>query len=123
RAARLGDAWYPVPDDQALPLDSFPRMQAGINKLREYTEAAGRPAESVAIALRMHKYGHQIAPQASDGERQLFSGSTDEIVSDLERLRDLGLSAVDFRFTEETPDKVLAAMASFQKNVLAKFKR
>lgn len=120
RTARFGDAWYPVPNDQAVPLDSIPRIRAGLAKLRSFTEAAGRPGDSVGVAMRVHQYGEQLAPQASDGERQVFSGSFAAIVDDLGRLGELGMTSVDFRFTADTPDKVLLAMDTFQQNVIAK---
>ncbi len=120
RAARFGDAWYPVPNDQKIPLDSLPRLRAGMEKMNGLAEAAGRAPGSVGLALRLHKHGQRLAPLASDGERQLFSGSWTEIADDLKRVRDLGLRALDFRFAEDSADQVLAAMEAFQREVLAR---
>jgi len=46
RTARLGDGWFPQrpPDDEARVM---------IERLREYTQAAGRPAAAVGIEARM----------------------------------------------------------------------
>jgi alkanesulfonate monooxygenase SsuD/methylene tetrahydromethanopterin reductase-like flavin-dependent oxidoreductase (luciferase family) len=46
RAARLGDAWYPIGSNNAHLLDTLPRYRAGIERLRRGTEAAGRPREA-----------------------------------------------------------------------------
>ena len=75
RAARLGDAWYPIGTNNAHPLDSLPRYRAGIERLRRATEAAGRKRDAVALTYRVKRYGEALAPTASDGERRLFSGS------------------------------------------------
>ncbi len=42
RAARVGDAWYPIGSNNAHLLDTLPRLEAGIARLRRLTEAAGR---------------------------------------------------------------------------------
>src|SRR6476620_5877952 len=52
RAAKLGDAWYPIGTNNAHPLDSLPRYRAGIERLRRATEAAGRPRDAVALTYR-----------------------------------------------------------------------
>ena len=86
RAARLGDAWYPIGTNNAHPLDSLPRYRAGIERLRRATEAAGRKRDAVALTYRVKRYGEALAPTASDGERRLFSGSEQDIIGDIHAL-------------------------------------
>src|SRR5215213_4755672 len=69
RAARLGDAWYPIGTNNAHPLDSLPRYKAGIERLRRATEAAGRPRDAVALTYRVKRYGEAVPAKASDGNR------------------------------------------------------
>ncbi len=76
RAARFGDAWYPIGSNQQHLLDSLARYRAGVGRLRTLTESAGRRADAVALTYRVKRYGDAIAPVASDGERRLFSGAT-----------------------------------------------
>ncbi len=46
RAARLGDAWYPIGSNNRHLLDTLPRYRAGIDRLRKFTAEAGRdPAD------------------------------------------------------------------------------
>src|SRR5689334_17133482 len=74
RAARFGDAWYPIGSNNAHLLDTLPRYQAGVARLRQLTAAAGRDANAVALTYRVKRYGDAVPATASDGNRRLFSG-------------------------------------------------
>jgi probable F420-dependent oxidoreductase len=121
RAARLGDAWYPIGTNNAHLLDSLPRYRSGIERLRRATEAAGRPRDAVALTYRVKRYGEALAPQTSDDQRRLFSGSERDIIGDIHALRDLGVTAIDFDFERPEADAVIAEMRAFKERVLAKF--
>ena len=120
RAARLGDAWYPIGSNNKHLLDSLPRYRAGIDRLRRFTAEAGRDPASVALTYRIKRYGEAVPDKASDGERRLFSGSAADIVSDFRALRDLGVSAVDIDFERPDPDASIAEMRRFKEQVLAR---
>jgi probable F420-dependent oxidoreductase len=120
RAARFGDAWYPIGTNNAHPLDSLPRYQAGVERLRRATEATGRERDAVALTYRVKQYGDAIPGRASDGERRLFSGSDAEIVGDIKALGELGVGAIDFDFERPNAEAVIAAMRDFKERVLAK---
>src|SRR5207302_1690646 len=110
RAARFGDAWYPIGSNNKHLLDTLPRYQAGIDRLRRLTTEAGREPASVAPTYRVKRYGKAVPGKASDGERRLFSGSTEEITADLRALRALGVAAVDIDFERADPDDSIAEM-------------
>src|SRR5215203_1140921 len=110
RAAKLGDAWYPIGTNNAHLLDSLPRYRAGIERLRRATEAAGRPRDAVALTYRVKRYGEVLPPLASDGERRLFSGSDAQIIGDIHALGDLGATAIDFDFERPEAAAVIAEM-------------
>ncbi|HUZ73469.1 MAG TPA: TIGR03619 family F420-dependent LLM class oxidoreductase [Stellaceae bacterium] len=120
RAARLGDAWYPIGSNQQHLLDTLPRYQAGIERLRRATEAAGRKRDAVALTYRVKRYGDAVPALASDGQRRLFSGSDDELIGDIRALRDLGVTAIDFDFERPEEDAVIAEMRGFRERVLAR---
>jgi len=120
RAARLGDAWYPIGSNNAHLLDTLPRYQAGAAGLRQLTAAAGRAPDAVALTYRVKRTGDALPPRASDGERRLFSGSDAAIIDDIRALRDLGVGAIDFDFERPAADAVLAEMRAFRERVLAK---
>jgi len=120
RAARLGDAWYPIGSKNKHLLDTLPRYRAGVERLRRFTAAAGRDPASVALTYRVKRYGEAVPGTASDGERRLFSGSTSDIVSDLQALRALGVSAVDIDFERPDQEASIAAMWRFKEEVLSR---
>jgi alkanesulfonate monooxygenase SsuD/methylene tetrahydromethanopterin reductase-like flavin-dependent oxidoreductase (luciferase family) len=120
RAARLGDAWYPIGSNNRHLLDTLPRYQAGIARLRRFTAEAGRDPASVALTYRVKRYGEAVPDKASDGERRLFSGSTSDIIADLRALRGLGVSAVDIDIEYPDPEVSIAAMRRFKEEVLSR---
>ena len=120
RAARLGDAWYPIGTNNAHPLDSLPRYRAGVERLRRATETAGRRRDAVALTYRVKRYGDDVPARASDGERRLFSGSDAEIIGDIRALGDLGVTAIDFDFERPDPEIVIADMRAFKERILAR---
>lgn len=120
RAARLGDAWYSIGSNNRHLLDTSPRYRAGIARLRRFAVEAGRDPESIALTYRVKRYGEAVPPTASDGERRLFSGGTNDIVGDFHALRDLGVSAIDIDFERPEADASLAEMRRFKETVLVR---
>ncbi|HXP04510.1 MAG TPA: TIGR03619 family F420-dependent LLM class oxidoreductase, partial [Stellaceae bacterium] len=120
RAARLGDAWYPIGTNNAHLLDSLPRYKAGVARLRQLTAQAGRSPDAVALTYRIKRYGADLPDRASDGERRLFSGSDADLVGDIHALEDLGVTALDFDFERPREEAVIAEMRSFRERVLAR---
>jgi probable F420-dependent oxidoreductase len=120
RAARVGNAWYPIGSNNKHLLDTLPRLRAGIAQLGKATAAAGRAPGSVSVAFRVKRYGAAVPPVASDGERRLFSGSEAELIDDLRALRDMGISAIDIDFGRPTTQAVIDEMRRFRKAVIEK---
>ena len=61
RAARLGDAWYPIGSNNKHLLDTLPRYRAGVDRLRKLTAEAGRDLASVALTYRVKRYGEAVS--------------------------------------------------------------
>jgi probable F420-dependent oxidoreductase len=122
RAARLGDAWYPIGTNPAHRLDTMARFRAAAERLRQMTTDAGRAPGSCALTLRVQRYGEAAAPTADNGERTLFSGSAAEVAADIRAMREMGVAAVDFTFPGPTPDAVITTMRQFRNDILAKAK-
>lgn len=120
RAARLGDAWYPIGSNNKHLLDTLPRYRAGVERLRRFAQEAGRDPAKVALTYRVKRYGEAVPDKASDGERRLFSGSAADIVGDFQALRGLGVSAIDIDFERPDPDASLTEMRRFKETVLAR---
>jgi probable F420-dependent oxidoreductase len=121
RAARSGDAWYPIGSNNKHLLDTLPRYRAAVDRLRRLTGEAGRDPTTVALTYRVKRYGEAVAEKASDGQRRLFSGSTTEIVGDLRALRALGVSAVDIDFERPDAEASIAEMRRFQEQIISRF--
>ena len=118
RAARVGDAWYPIGSNNAHLLDTLPRLDAGIARLRKAVAAQGRDAGSVGVAFRVKRYGAAVPPVASDDQRRLFSGSEADITADFRALRDLGVTAIDIDFGRPDAAAVIAEMRRFKQAVI-----
>ncbi len=117
RAARFGDAWYPIGSNNRHLLDTLPRLAAGISRFRRLTAEAGRDPAGVAVVYRVKRYGEAVPPVASDGERRLFSGSVADIVADLRGLRDLGVTAIDVEVEGHDADATIANMRGFKEAI------
>jgi len=120
RAARLGDAWYPIGSNQKNPLDSLARYRAGVARFRQLVAENGRDPAKVSLSYRVKQYGAPVPAKATDGERRLFSGSDADIIGDIHALEDLGVTAIDFDFERPAEATVIADMRDFRERVLAK---
>ena len=120
RAARFGDAWYPIGSNNRHLLDTLPRLAAGIARLRRLTTEAGRDPASVSVVYRVKRYGDAVSPVASDGGRRLFSGSDADIVGDLRALRDLGVTAIDVEVEGHDEAATVANMRRFKEMLFAR---
>jgi probable F420-dependent oxidoreductase len=119
RAARIGDVWYPIGSNKANMLDTLPRLQAGIARLRELARQAGRDPAKIGVAYRIKRHS-QPAPLASDGHRKLFTGSIANVIEDIAALRELGVTAMDFDFEGRDTDRAIEEMKKFRDEVLAR---
>jgi probable F420-dependent oxidoreductase len=120
RTARLGDAWYPIGSNNRHPLDTLPRLSAGIARLKKLVAEAGRNPVGIGLCYRVKRYGEAVPARASDGERRLFSGSTADLIADFRALDRLGIGAVDIDFERSEADASLAEMRRFHEQVIAR---
>ncbi|GAA0956400.1 LLM class flavin-dependent oxidoreductase [Kribbella koreensis] len=83
RAVRLGDAWHPL-------RQRVDWMRAGLDRLKELAVEEGRPVPGFAprIVLRL------TAEPLPEGERVAGEGSLEQVLGDLEELRQLGATEV-----------------------------
>jgi probable F420-dependent oxidoreductase len=119
RVAKLGDGWYPLGTNPQHPLDSLPRLRAGIEKMRQRVRDAGRDPARIAIGYRVARHGSSAPAKTDQGERRLFSGAPAELAGDLRAFRELGVTAVDFSFVAKTVDETIAGMKRFREEVVA----
>ncbi len=117
RAARIGDAWYPIGSNNAHLLDTMPRLTAGIARIREMTKAAGRDPAAMGVTYRVKRHG-QPAPPATDGNRKLFTGTVANTIEDIAAVKQIGVTAIDFDFEGRDAMKSAADMKKFHQEVL-----
>ena len=116
RAARIGDAWYPIGSNRSHLLDSLPRLEAGIARLHRMVREAGRDPADMGVVYRVKR--HAIAmPPASDGNRRLFSGTVEDTIADIRALHEIGVTGLDFDFEQNDADGVIAGMKKFRDEV------
>ena len=121
RAARVAEAWYPIGSNNAHLLDTLPRLETGIARLRQATAEAGRDPASMGVSFRVKRYGAAVPPKASNGARRLFSGSEQDLIADFRALKKAGVSAIDIDFGgRSTTDEILAEMKRFRAAVIEK---
>jgi len=121
RAARLGDAWYPIGSNNAHLLDTLPRLEAGIARLRKLTAGAGRDPDAIGVVYRVKRHGHE-APPATDGNRRLFTNGLDNVIADVHALRALGVTGIDFDFEGRDAAKAMAEMRHFAAEIMPRIR-
>jgi len=101
------------PANPQFPLDTLPRYKAALAKLAR-ARARGRPrsrtiASAIAPSATVRATSPRVRRRAQDLRRH-----HDEIAADIRGLRDLGVSAIDFRMSGATLDETLTNMRRFR---------
>lgn len=115
RVARHGNGWHPVGANPASPLRPH-ELQAALETLKRYTEAAGRDPATLTISYKAPLYD---VSQAGDIEKQVglerrpFAGSTAQIAEDIHTYARLGVSELIFDFRSESLSESVERMEHF----------
>jgi len=119
RAARFGDAWYPIGSNPQFPLDTADRYAAAVARLRVEAEAYGRDPASLGLAYWANWYrGDGQELRTDHGERRLFTGGDQAIAEDADRLAELGVQHLLVNFQRAELAQSLDAMEHFAERVL-----
>ena len=81
RAATLADGWNPV----GVPVEGLKQMTS---QLKNMVREAGRKPEDFKVVLRANI---TITPEPAGKDRQMFSGTLEQIGEDIGTARDLGI--------------------------------
>jgi len=121
RAIKLGDAWYPGNNSQTKPLDTAPRLAAGIAEVKRMCEAAKRDPASLAVALLVQDFFEWGLHKTQDGSaRRLFTGSSADMAADAAALSAAGVGHVALRLGGNTAAECVARIERFGAEVIAK---
>ena len=86
RAATLANGWLPV----GLPVEAMKQMMDGI---RSMAKEAGRNPDELEMVVRANL---ELSDQPLGDDRWIFSGSADQVKSDIEAVRAAGAAEVHF---------------------------
>jgi probable F420-dependent oxidoreductase len=117
RAAKLGDGWYPVGANKAAPLDTAPRYAAKAAELGALAEGYGRDPSEIALAFWALWYPSPEPRTTDDGNRMLFTGSNDDVASDIAALRDVGVTMIMLGYASPTVQEQIEKMELFMSDV------
>jgi probable F420-dependent oxidoreductase len=120
RAAQLGDAWYPVSNNQSVRLDTPDRLQAGVARLHRAAEQANRDPESLDIGYLW--FGRPVfdAARTDGASRQLFSGGGADMLEDAAALGKAGARHIILYLQRPTLEETLDVMQRFAEEVICK---
>lgn len=120
RAARLGDAWYPIGANPRHPLNTVARYGAALEKFKALVREYGRDEKDVDLAFWANYYNDNVDRKIDGGERHILTGNAGDIIDDVKGLGDHGVRHVLFNFQRENLSKSLDSMSRFADSIMAK---
>ena len=118
RAASIGDGWYPGSSNPANRLDTVARLSAGIAKVRDLAQTAGRDPSALDIAYVVQWPVDWIAQRGSDGKRRFMTGSAADMAEDAAMLTTLGVGHVALRLQAPSLAATLERIQRFGEEVI-----
>jgi hypothetical protein len=119
RTVKFGDAWYPVSNNQSIRLDTPERLRDGIDGLHRVAEKAGRDPTTIDIGYLWFGPPVWSAQQRPEG-RQLFSGSSSDMLQDAAALEKAGARHVVLYLQRPTIEETLEVLQRFGEEVVRK---
>ena len=120
RAAAIGDGWYPVSNNAKIKLNTPALMQAGIGRLHRAAEQAGRDPASIDIAYVWFMPPSWTAIKEPEGERQMFTGSADDMLADAAAFAAIGVKHLIVYAQQPTIQATLDVQQRFAEDVVRK---
>lgn len=121
RTVSLGDAWYPGNNNQRMPMDTPPRLEAGIAKLHRLSEASGRDPSTIDIGLIVQgPFDWQRQEIQDKSTRRMFTGTSEEMLADVAALSAAGVRHAALRLGGETVTEAIDRIDRFGAEVIAR---
>jgi len=117
RAAELGDGWHPIGGVPTIPLEPDD-VARDLEILRNHAVKTGRNPKSIRVALKGSMFDRE--KQSRPGQRRRFTGSADEIASDIRDYRNAGVDCLIFDVRRPSLPETLERMEWMAKEVIAK---
>ena len=118
RAAKYGDAWFPIGTNPRFPVGSIEQLSGYIGRVRDNARKVGRDPSELDFAYSASRFNDQEA-QVVDGERLVFTGSPQQIAGDIKAFEELGVRHIMVNMQSDTLDGSLSRMDRFANNVMA----
>jgi probable F420-dependent oxidoreductase len=115
RAARLGNGWHPVGAIPATPLEPEELAQS-VALLHRYAQGAGRDPAELDVSMKAPLYD---AGPGSGGPRRRFSGSTDQILQDVQTYAEVGVTHLIFDIRGADLSQALERLEWFARDIMA----
>ena len=120
RAAQLGDGWYPVSNNAHILMNTPSLLKAGIDRLHRAAEKARRDPTSIDIAYVWFMPPRWTAKTVADGQRQMFTGSADDMLEDAAAFRAVGVKHLIVYLQQPTIEATLDVQQRFAEDVVRK---
>jgi hypothetical protein len=88
--------------------------------LHEEARRAGRDPATITLAYWASWYKEGQAVALDNGQRQVFTGSDDDVIGDIAAFRAMGVRHLLFSFARATLAESLSAMERFSDKVLSR---
>ncbi len=127
RVIRVGDGWYPTANNPKFPLDTLDRYKARLGDLRGLADEGGHNFDDLQLGLFIQGWGYEpgdpLLPRDKDGpvpndNRCLMSGSAEQMATDIESLKDLGVTALILGFERSSLSETMDGMEAFVQDIL-----
>ena len=119
RAAELADGWYPLGSNPTFPMGTPAQLKAGMERLDTYAKRFGRSLSDIEVTYRTQQYELKGSGAFSGNGREAFTGTADEIASDVRGYDEMGVKRliIDFIRITEDLDEVMGGMEQFATQV------
>ena len=117
RAARLGDAWYPIGSNPRFRVATLEQLTGYVSRVRNYARDAGRDPSEIDLAYSAGWYNDREADTMPDGDRRVFTGSPEQIAGDVKAFEELGVRHLMLGLQADTLDATLERMERFADKV------
>lgn len=113
RAARLGDVWYPIGRNPRFTVATPAEYQASVARMRRFAEEADRDPDTIDLAYSAGWLNDREAQHLPNGERQLLTGTPEQVADDIQAFADVGVRHFMFNFQSDSLEATLARMERF----------
>jgi probable F420-dependent oxidoreductase len=120
RVARLGDGWYPVSNNAKFLMNTPGRLKTGVERMHREAEKLGRDPASIDIAYIFFAPPSWKPRESPDGGRQMFSGSSDDMLADAAALKSVGVNHLIVYLQRPTIEQTTDVLQRFGEEVVRK---